>query len=345
MSTLASVTGIQYDQLTKWQKLALFMIVLGPESASQLLKNFDDAEIEAICQEMSKFPLVDSALQIQVIEDFSEIIGDSVGALLGGSIYAQNALELAKGDYRAADIIGRIAPTDSTTEVIDEMGEMEARQIFNLVRGEQSQTIAFLLCHLSTEKASQILGMLDTETRDAVVERIGTMESTSMELVGKVVGNLRRHFSGTGKHTSHQAGGVRAVANLLNVIDKETSKALLQKLEERNPQLGQAIRKKMFSFEDLTKLEAPDLQRILREVEISDLVISMKSASAALQKAILDSVSKRAAETMQEEIEMLGPVKLKDVEAAQDRIISVVRRLEEEGEITIDSGGGTRVIE
>jgi len=335
---------IDYDQLSKNQKLALFMIVIGVQAASELLKNFEDMEVEQICQEIANYPMVDMHTKQRVVDEFTSVITDGLGAELGGSVYALRALEKAKGDYKAANIIGRIAPATSAMEVLNEISEMEPRQIFNLVKKEQPQTVAFIISHLNSEKAADILTMLPSEMRETVAERIGIMETTSNELVAKVVNNLKRHMVGAQKQTTHVAGGIRVVANLVTLMDKEVSKALLVKLEERNPTLGAAIRKKLFSFDDLIRLQQQDLQRVLREVEMGDLIIALKSASQNLQAAIMGGVSKRAAETIKEEIEMMGPVRLKDVEAAQDRIIQVVRRLEDEGEITTDQSGGDRVV-
>jgi flagellar motor switch protein FliG len=336
--------SIEYDQLTKYQKLAIFMIVVGVPAAAEILKEFEDHEVELVCQEIANYPLIDQKTRLRVIDEFTGIIGEGTLANLGGSNYALRTLEKAKGDYKAANIIGRIAPATSAMEVLNEISEMEPRQIYNLIRKEQPQTVAFILSHLSEEKAALILTMLPTELREVVAERIGIMETTSTDLVSKVVYNLKRHMVGSQRQTTHVAGGIRMVANLINVMDKEVSKALLVKLEERNPALGQAIRKKLFSFDDLVRLQQVDLQRILREVEMADLVVALKSASPTLQQAIMSGVSKRAAETLKEEIAMLGPVKLKDVEAAQDKIIQVVRRLEDEGQISIDQSGGDRVV-
>lgn len=338
------LTQIEYEKLSKSGKLALFLVVVGPEVAAELIKHFDDQEIELVCREISSFALVDQKVQERVIEDFSDIIGESLGAILGGAGFARQTLELAKGDYKATNLLSRIAPVGNSMEVIAEISEMEPRQIHNLVRGEQAQTIAFIISHLNQEKAASLISMLTTEDREEVIERIGTMETTSLEHVGRVVQQLRKHFDTKHKPTMHQSGGVRSVADLLNLMDKESSKSLLIKLEERNPTLGAAIRRKMFSFEDLIRLDAGDLQRVSRELEMSDLVVALKTANPALQQALLGSVSKRAAEAIKDEMAMLGPVRLKDVEAAQDRIIQVVRRLEEEGEITLDQGGGDRVL-
>ena len=335
-----AIEKIDYETLNKVQKLALFMVVIGPEVSSELLKGFEDAEIESICREISNFTIVDEETQRKVVEEFSDIISSSLGAILGGSRFAQRALELAKGDYKAANLLSRIAPVGNSMEVIQEVSDMEPRQIHNLVRGEQPQTIAFVTSHLSHEKAASLISMLAPEVGEEVVERIGAMDFTSLEHVGRVVGCLKKHFDTKHKPTMHSSGGVRSVADLLNLMDKETSKTLLVKLEERNPQLGMQIRRKMFSFEDLVRLDIASLQRVTRELEMSD----MKSANASLQEMILKSVSKRAAESIKEEIEMLGPVRLKEVEAAQDRIIQVVRKLEEEGEMSLDNGGDNKLM-
>jgi len=192
-----------------------------------------------------------------------------------------------------------------------------------------------------SHKARHLFGLL---VHLEVVERLGTIDSTSLDLVGKIVRNLGKHFDNKVRPTYHRSGGVRVVADLLNGLDKEMSKSLLARLEERNAQLGAAIRKKMFSFEDLSRLVAADLQRVLREVDSANLAVSMKSASDPLKEKIYNSISKRAAESLRDEISMLGPVRLKDVEVAQDAIIQVVRRLEEEGSISLDSGNDSAVV-
>jgi flagellar motor switch protein FliG len=246
-------------------------------------------------------------------------------------------LEIAKGGHKASSIMGRLGPAGDSLDVITDISEMEGRQIFNLIKAEQPQTISFVLSYLDSAKASEVFTLLGPELRESVMERLGTIESTSLDLVTKIARNLEKHFDAKLRPAFHHSGGVRAVAGLLNQLDKEVSKALLAKIEERNANLGTAIRRKMFSFDDLIRLQSSDLQRILREVESSALAIAMKAASEALRDKIYSALSKRAAEGLREEIQLLGPVRLKDVEAAQDTIIQSVRRLEEAGEISIDS--------
>jgi len=339
MASETEFEPIQYDKLTKKQKLAIFLITVGPEAASMLLETFDDFEVEQIVSEVTIYPMIDREIQDKVVAEFSDVIGESLGSILGGANFAQKTLEMAKGEYKAANIMGRITPGATSNDMIKEICDMEPRQIFNLIRDEQPQTIAFVTSYLNTEKCVALVEMLNPELREEVVERIGTMEGTSSEMIRKVVSTLKLHVDTKEKPTLMTSGGLRHVADILNVLDKETSKALINKLEERNPELGQMVRKKMFSFEDLIRLDLGDLQRVTREVEMSDLVMALKAAQPALQEMIFKSVSKRAAETLKDEMDMLGQVKMKEVEAAQDRIIQIVRRLEEEEEITLDADG------
>ena len=335
---------LDYTKLSRQQKLAVFLIVIGPEAAAELLRQFDDPEIELLCREMSTLTIIPGPVQKQAIEEFSALVAQSAGSVMGGLGYAQRTLEIAKGDYRASAIIGRVGPVGSSVEVIKDISEMEGRQIFNLIKHEQPQTISFLLSYLESTKSAEVFALLSPDLREEVVERLGTIESTSLELVGKIAKSLGKHYDTKVRPAFHRSGGVRAVADLLNQLDKEMSKNLLARLEERNATLGSAIRKKLFSFEDLNRLQPADLQRVLREVDSSNLAVSMKSASEVLRDKIYGAISKRAAESLKEELEMLGPVRLKDVEVAQDAIIQVVRRLEEEGQISLDSEGSDSVV-
>jgi flagellar motor switch protein FliG len=331
------MADLDYTKLSRQQKLAILLITIGPEAAAEILKQFDDTEVEMLCREMSTFSMVPLEIQRQAMDEFTSVIGTSLTSALGGLPYAQRTLGIAKGDFKASSIMGRVGPVGSSVDVIKDISEMEGRQIFNLVKNEQPQTISFVLSYLDPAKSSQIFTLLSPDMREEVIERLGTIESTSLELVGKIVRSLGKHFDTKVRPTFHASGGVRAVADLLNNLDKEMSKGLLVRLEERNAGLGGLVRKKMFSFEDLNRLQPTDLQRVLREVDSNNLAVAMKSASEALREKIFASISKRAAESLRDEISMLGPVRLKDVETAQDAIIHIVHRLEEEGQISLDA--------
>ncbi len=337
---------LDYAKLTRVQKLAVFLIIVGPEVAADLLKHFDDTDLEAVCREMGQLTVVSDALRTAAIEEFTPLIGESLGCTLGGLDYARRTLELARGEYKAGLLLSKVgaepAPA-SSSGIMAEIAEMEGRQIHNLLKDEQPQTIAYLLSQLGAAKSAEVFMMLPAEQREDVVERLGTIESTPRDLVGKIVRNLSRHVGGKTAQSYQVTGGVRAVADLLNLLDKESSKNLLARIEERNATLGSSVRRKMFSFEDIRRLPPADLQRVLREVDSSHLATAMKSATESLRESIYASISKRAAESLRDEISMLGPVRLKDVEVAQDAIIQVVRRLEEEGAITLGDGESAMV--
>ena len=339
------MADLDYSKLNRQQKLAVFLVILGPEAASEILKQFDDSTTEVLCREMTALSIIPQAAQKQAMEEFSGLVAQSITSTMGGVGVARRTLELAKGDFKASAIIGRVGPVGTSVDVIKDIADMEGRQIFNLVKNEQPQTISFILSYLEPKKAAQVFGMLDNELRDEVIERLGTIESTSLELVGKIVKNLGRNFDRKTRPNLHRSGGVRVVADVLNLLDKETSKTLLARLEERNAVLGAAIRKKQFGFEDINRLQPADLQRVMREVDSASLATALKSASEGLRDKIFASMSKRAVEGMKEEMEMLGAVKLRDVEKAQDNIIQAVRRLEEEGQITLESETAEQSVE
>jgi flagellar motor switch protein FliG len=332
------MADIDYTKLNKQQKLALLLIVVGPDAAADILRQFDEAEIESVCREMNQFTMVPDEVRRQVAEEFSPVVGKSMVATRGGLDFAREMLVLSHGDYKANSILGRVglAPSGTTVDIVNDLAEMDARQIFNLIKQEQPQTVSFILSYLPGAKSAEVFSLFGPEAREEVIERLGTIESTSVELVSKIVRNLGKHFDKKSQPSYHHSGGVRSVADLLNGLDKETSKNLLGRIEERNPALGSAVRRKLFSFDDLIRLQSADLQRVLREVESSSLAVAMKSAPEALRTMIYGAISKRAAESLKDEIEMLGPVRVKDVEIAQDGIIQIVRRLEEEGAIATD---------
>jgi flagellar motor switch protein FliG len=338
------MADIVYEKLSRQQKLAIFLIVIGPEAAAEVLRHFEDTEVEAVCREMAQFAMIPDEIQKQALEEFSGVVAEGAGAIMGGASFAQRTLEIAKGGYKASSIMGRVGPSAAPVDIIKDIGEMEGRQIFNLIKNEQPQTLAFVLSYLEGAKAAEVFSFLSPEMRDDVIERLGTIESTSLDLVGKVARSLGRHIDPKARPTFHRSGGVRAVAGLLNQLEKDMSKTLLARLEDRNTALGAAIRKKMFSFEDIGRLQLSDLQRVLREVETNSLAISMKSASEPLREKILSALPKRAAESLKEEIQLLGPVRLKDVEAAQDGVIQAVRHLEEEGQISLDNDSTQMVV-
>jgi flagellar motor switch protein FliG len=330
---------MEYAKLNKVQKIAAFLITIGPEAAADVMKSFDTIQLEPICREMMGMPLIPSAVQREVMAEFAGVIEEGSRSTLGGLGFTHAALERAKGDYTASSILNRCEPA-SRSEANDEIRQMDGQQVFNLVKTEQPQTIAFVLSCMDTAKAAEIVGMLAPETREEVMERLGAMEATSRDSIHKVAKNLNQHIDRRAMQQGlNRSGGVKSCAEILNALDKEMRKNLLSKVEERNASLGAAIRKMVFSFDDLSRLTTADVQRVLREVDASCLPLALKTARPAITTAMLAAMSKRAAQGLAEEIEMLSQPKAKEVEAAQAKIIEVVRKLEEAEEITIDGGG------
>jgi flagellar motor switch protein FliG len=329
-----------YNQLTRTQKVAAFLILIGPDSAGEVLRQFDNGQLEAVAREMASIPYVDPAMREAVLDEFAGVVSDGLQAALGGASIAQMSLERAKGDYAANKVMSRVAPT-LPSELSGGIGEMDSRQIFNLLRSEQMQTIAFILSFMEPAKAGEIVSMLAPEQREEVLERLGLMEPTSRDWIRKVSSNLQKHFDRKAQQGVQRAGGVSACAQILNSLDKDTKKDLLVAMDKRNASLGNAIRKKVFGFDDLARLIPGDLQKVLKEIDSQDLAKAMKGAKPETIAAIFKTMSKRQAAGVKDELDMLPPQRQRDVEYSQDKVILVVRKLEEAEEITIDFGAGT----
>ena len=325
----------EYSRLSKIQKLAILLVMLGPDNASTVLKRFDLQEVEAISTEMARMPMISEEVQHELLMEFSEVAVQAGASLTAGLDVARATLEKAVGLFKATEIIGRVSPTRTPVAAMQEVVDKEPRQIFNLIRDEQPQTVALVLSYVGTEKAAECLTYFHSDLRDRILERIASLAPTPIEVVETVVRVLVSKRGSNQTRALNQTGGVKTAADLLNAMDKNTGKSLLAAIEERNAELGMAIRQKMFTFEDLIRLDQVALQRILREVDLRDLAIALKTASETLKLSLLGCISKRAAETVQEEIAFMGPIKLRDIEGAQIKIIEAVRKLETDGEVDL----------
>jgi flagellar motor switch protein FliG len=339
------MAALNYDSMTKTQKLAAFFIIIGPDLAPELMKQLRDGEIEAVAREMATMEVVDFKLQEAILEEFCELIGEGLSTALGGISFVQRALEAARGPQAASDILLRALPASSSMDAVRELSQMDTRQIFNIIKNEQPQTVAFIMSYLDAKQVSQIIPLFSPQAREEIVERLGSMDSISSELIGKVLKSLGKHLSsGPQKYSLHRRGGAQAAAQLLNSLDKDLSKNLLSRIEERNAELGEAIRKKLFSFIDIARLGQRDIQRLLRDVETQDLAVAIKSAPDPVRRAFFGAMSKRASESLKEEIELQGPVRMKDIEAAQERIIAQIMQLSESGEIDISQEDSSELV-
>jgi len=328
---------IDYNSLTNTQKIAGFFIVIGAEAAAEMMKHFDSEQLEAICREMTTLNVIDKTTQSRLLSEFTDVISSGLGNVFGGVSYAQLALEKTGYGGANSDIFSRIFPSRSGNEGGNEFQRMDAKQIVSLVKLEQPQTIAFVLSCIEPVKAAEVVKQLSAELQEDVVERLGGMGETTSDMVVKMARHFGRHFDpGSPQVAMTHNDGVKAAADILNALDKETRRTMLLHIEERNTDLGAAIRKKIFGFEEITRLALPDLQRVLREVDMRDLAMALKSAKPAQLAVFCNGMSKRAARGLKDEIDMLPPQKPKMIAEAQGKILQIVLKLEAAEEITLE---------
>lgn len=324
--------------MSQIQKLAALLILLGEDSASILLKNFDDNERELISAEMANLPLMNLEQQTSVLKEFTEMALQA-NAALGGSVeYTRAVLEKSVGLFKAAEIIGRVSTRRTSVAAMQQIIDMEPLAIVNLIKEEQPQTIALVISYLTAQKGSEVLLNLPEHLSEQVVERLANLSATPIEVVETVGEVLSKKIGPKISRALNQTGGVKSAAAVLNVMDKAHRQNILNKLDERTPELVRSIRMKMFTFDDLVTLDTRSLQKILREVDPSTLAIALSAANENLRGAMLGSISKRAADTVTDEISNLGRITLREIEQAQDSIIDIVRKLEAEGEISLEGG-------
>lgn len=329
--------------LTGKQKAALLLISLGPQVAAQVFKELSEEEVEQLTLEIANVRKVDSNQKDSVIDEFHDMCVAQDYISQGGITYAKDILEKALGQQKALDIINRLTAT-LQVRPFDFARKADPSQILNFIQNEHAQTIALVLSYLEPTQASVILSALPQEKQADVARRIALMDSTSPEVVSQVEQILEQKLSATVTQDFTSAGGIEAVVQVLNGVDRGTERTILDALEIQDPELAEEIKKRMFVFEDIVSLDNRSIQRVIRDVENADLMLALKVASEEVKEVIFRNMSKRMAETFQEEMEFMGPVRLRDVEEAQTRIVAIIRRLEEAGEIIIARGGGDDII-
>ncbi|MEX2462202.1 MAG: flagellar motor switch protein FliG [Paenibacillaceae bacterium] len=325
------------------QKAALLLISLGPEVSAQIFKHLRDEEIEQLTLEIANVRKVDSAEKESILSEFHQICMAQEYISQGGISYAKEILEKALGSQKALDIINRLTAT-LQVRPFDFARKADPSQILNFIQNENSQTIALVLSYLQAEQSSIILSALPQDKQAEVAKRIALMDSTSPEVVSQVERVLEQKLSATVTQDYTSAGGIEAIVQILNGVDRGTERTILDALEIQDPELAEEIKKRMFVFEDIVNVDNRSIQRIIRDIENADLQLALKVASEEVREAIFKNMSKRMSETFREEMEYMGPVRLRDVEEAQTRIVATIRRLEEAGEIIIARGGGDDII-
>ncbi|MDN4607466.1 flagellar motor switch protein FliG [Sporosarcina highlanderae] len=330
-------------EMTGKQKAALLLISLGPEVSASVYKHLTEEEIEMLTLEISGVKKVDSTVKEEIIEEFNNIALAQDYISQGGIGYAKTVLEKALGKEHALSIINRLT-TSLQVRPFDFARKADPAQVLNFIQNEHPQTIALILSYLEAEQAGIILSSLPQEMQADIAKRIATMDSTSPEVISEIEAVLERKLSSTVTQDFTETGGVDAVVQVLNGVDRATEKTIMDALEIQDPELAEEIRKRMFVFEDIVTLDNRSIQRIVRECENADLVLSLRVSSEEVREVLFKNMSQRMAESFKDEMEVMGPVRLRDVEEAQARIVSIIRRLEESGEIIIARGGGDDII-
>jgi flagellar motor switch protein FliG len=331
------------QSLSGRQKAAILLITLGPEVSAQVFKHLRDEEIEQLTLEIANVRRVDSEEKNAILTEFHQICLAQEFLTQGGIAYAKEILEKALGPAKAVEILNRLTAT-LQVRPFDFARKAEPMQILNFIQNENSQTIALVLSYLRPDQASAVLSSLPPEKQADVARRIALMDSTSPEVIAQIERVLEQKLSTTVTQDYTSAGGIEAIVQILNGVDRSTERTILDSLEIQDPELAEEIKKRMFVFEDIVTLDNRSIQRIIREVDNQDLQLALKVASEEVREAIFRNMSKRMAETFREEMEYMGPVRLRDVEEAQTRIVATIRRLEEAGEIIIARGGGDDII-
>ena len=320
------------------QKLAAFLVIMGEDAAAEIVKNFDDNERELVCAEMANLPLLDSQQQGEVLQEFTEMAVEARSGVSGSVDFTRSVLEKSVGLFKAAEIIGRVGTARTSVASMQQIIDLDATSITNLLKEEDAQTIALVLSYLSAAKGSEVLMGLPERQREIVVEKLATLESTPIEVVETLGDVLSSKVGERVSRALNQTGGEKSAAAVLNAMSKDERKKLLDNIDERQPDLVRSIRMKMFTFDDLQTLDVKTMQKIMREVDAGQLAIALKAATTALRDAMLGALSKRAAENVNDEIEGLPDnLSMRAIESAQNGIIDVVRQLETEGEISLES--------
>ncbi len=332
-----------YKSLTGRQKAAIFLVALGSDVSSEVMKHLREDEVETLTFEIARLETIDAEFKDQVLEEFQEMMTAQNFITSGGIDYARELLEKSLGSQKAIDIINRLT-SSLQVRPFDFIRRTDPAHLLNFVQQEYPQTIALILAYLEPLKAATILQNLQPEIQPEVSKRLATMDRTSPDVLREVERVLEKKLSTLSSEDYTAAGGVDSIVEILNLVDRSSEKAIIETLEEDDPELAEEIKKRMFVFEDIVMLDDRAIQKVLREVDQQELAKALKSVDTEVQDKIFRNMSKRAASMLKEDMEFMGPVRLKDVEESQQKIVSVIRRLEDSGEIVIARGEGDEFV-
>ncbi|MDR2481098.1 MAG: flagellar motor switch protein FliG [Spirochaetaceae bacterium] len=329
--------------LTGRQKAAIFLVSIGSDISAEIFKYLREDEIETLTFEIARLETIEPEQKDAILTEFQELMMANQFISIGGIDYARELLEKSLGSQKAVDIINRLT-SSLQVRPFDFIRRTDPAHLLNFIQQELPQTIALILAYLEPNKASVILQNLPHEVQAEVARRIAIMDRTSPEVLREVERVLEKKLSTLSSEDYTAAGGVGSVVEILNLVDRSSEKQIIEALEEEDPELAEEIKKKMFVFEDIVMLDDRSIQKVMREVDTSELSKALKSVDSEVQDKIFRNMSKRAASMLKEDMEFMGPVRLKDVEEAQQKIVSIIRHLEDTGEIVVSRAGEDELV-
>jgi flagellar motor switch protein FliG len=330
-------------EYTGRQKAAIFLVTIGSELSAEIFKYLREDEIETLTFEIARLETIDSEQKDMILQEFQELMMANQFISTGGIDYARELLEKSLGSQKAIDIINRLT-SSLQVRPFDFIRRTDPAHLLNFIQQEHPQTIALILAYLEPNQASIILQNLPHEVQSDVARRIATMDRTSPEVLREVERVLEKKLSTLSSEDYTTAGGVESIVEILNLVDRASEKQIIEALEDEDPELAEEIKKRMFVFEDIVMLDDRSIQKVMREVDSQELAKALKSVDTEVQDKIFKNMSKRAATMLKEDMEYMGPVRLKDVEEAQQKIVSIIRHLEDTGEIVIARAGEDEMV-
>ena len=333
----------QEEKLSGLQKSAILLIALGPERSATIFKHLKEEEIEELTLEIANTRSITPQVKDEVIDEFYQVCLAQQYIAEGGITYAKELLEKALGAEKALDVIGKLTAS-LQVKPFEFIRKTDPSQLLNFIQDEHPQTIALILAYLSPQQASMIISALPQERQADVAKRVAMMDRTSPDVIKEVEKILESKLASLVNQDYTIIGGVDQVVEILNAVDRGTEKHIMETLEIEEPELADEIRKKMFVFEDILLLDDRAIQRVLHDVDNNDLALALKGSNEQVQNAIFNNLSKRLAAMIKEDMEFMGPVRMKDVEEAQQKIVNIIRKLEDSAEIVISRGGGDEII-
>lgn len=325
------------------QKAAILLIALGPEKSAHIFKHLKEDEIEELTLEIANTRSITPQIKDGVLDEFYQVLLAQQYIAEGGIGYAKDLLEKALGQEKAMDVIGKLTAS-LQVKPFEFVRKTDASQLLNFIQDEHPQTIALIMSYLSPSQSALIISALPPDRQADVARRIAMMDRTSPDVIKEVERVLESKLASLVNQDFSIIGGVDAIVEILNTVDRGTEKHIMETLEIEEPELADEIRKKMFVFEDILLLDDRAIQRVLRDVDNNDLAIALKGSNEEVQTAIFNNMSSRLSVMIKEDMEFMGPVRMKDVEEAQQKIVNIIRKLEDSAEIVISRGGGDEII-